>query len=236
MKRFSWFVVMAAVVALTVPALLTGCDLMRNLLFGGGGEDEQNPGGVTFAGEVTDLDLTTRIPAPFAGAVPVTSIGDDQSVQWTAAVAWYEGEGISFTGAFQSGKVYGAVVTLTAKNGYTFFEEHNFFHSGAANQFSVLTVPANGGSACVVTIVFPQTGSSVSLQTIQGGDLSHISIPAPTAGAVAATTVSAGSSAQYAATGISWGNADPAERPVSGGHGLHREADADGKIGLHLRC
>jgi hypothetical protein len=55
MKRFSWFVVMAALAALTVPALLTGCN--SGGVLSGEDEDEPKPGGgnasILDVGEIT---------------------------------------------------------------------------------------------------------------------------------------------------------------------------------------
>jgi hypothetical protein len=210
MKRFSYFVAMAAVMALTVPALLTGCNAMRSILGGDNDDEELNPGGgVASMGNVSDLDLTNRIPAPYRGAGPVTSIGDDQSVEWKAeSVEWADDGDTPLTDTvFGTNTKYVAVVTLTAKPGYTFSEGKKFTHTGASTGEVTTAPPTDNGTACVVRIVFPQTGSDtdMGLKTITGDSLDHI-IGVPIAGVPAATnkTLPEGSSSQYAATGISW--------------------------------
>ena len=110
-----------------------------------------NEGDLAEAGEpqaVNVFNLTGFFPAPVREAAPVLSFDGDQ---YTGVILWKTG-GADFTGnAFGASTAYTAVVTLTAKTGYT-------FQGVGANAFSHGTITgtsaANSGS---VTFVFPAT-------------------------------------------------------------------------------
>jgi formylglycine-generating enzyme required for sulfatase activity len=101
---------------------------------------------------VTALNLTGLVSAPVKGTAPnITTINQ---TQYTGTVSWQTGNGTSFNGiVFSASTVYRAVVTLTARSGYTFsgVAANSFSHSGAVT----VTNPANSGT---VTITFPATG------------------------------------------------------------------------------
>jgi hypothetical protein len=110
-------------------------------------------GGSTPEGDL-DQDLTTYIPAPARGAVPLTNF----PAKWyTGSIAWYV-ETVPMTGTnFGEAVVYTAAVTLTAKEDYTFdkITANSFKHRGA------ITVTNEAGSN-VVTIEFQATGTPLS--------------------------------------------------------------------------
>jgi hypothetical protein len=95
------------------------------------------------------FNLTSLIPAPQPSATPVGSLADQE--QYTGTVAWKEGD-TPVAGTFKGNTVYTAIVTLTAKTGYTFtgIAGNSFVHSGAA------TV-ANAADTGVVTLAFTAT-------------------------------------------------------------------------------
>jgi formylglycine-generating enzyme required for sulfatase activity len=98
------------------------------------------------------FDLTGKVTAPVTGAAPVTTMTD--TAQYTGTVEWQISGESSVSGNFAAGTVYQAVVTLTAKSGYTFtgVAANSFTHTGA--------VPggvSNGADSGVVTITFPVT-------------------------------------------------------------------------------
>jgi formylglycine-generating enzyme required for sulfatase activity len=104
---------------------------------------------------VSLTNLTSVVTAPVAGVAPVTT-GID-TAQYTGTVAWKESDGTTVvSGNFAGGTVYKAVVTLTAKTGYTFtgVAADSFTYTGA-------TV-TNGADSGVVTITFPVTGLSTA--------------------------------------------------------------------------
>jgi hypothetical protein len=137
---------------------------------------------------VTARDLTGLVTAPVKGATPVTTaIATDQ---YTGSIAWQTTGGASHTGAFAGSTVYQAVVTLSAKTGYTFYGVgvNGFTHDGAAS----LTNNANSGT---VTITFPPTTTeftigdpSVTLY-LDGAPLAHNGSTLITAGAGSFFTV-----------------------------------------------
>jgi formylglycine-generating enzyme required for sulfatase activity len=81
------------------------------------------------------------------------------TAQYTGAITWWTGTGAAHNGVFAASTVYKAVITLTAKSGYTFtgLGANSFSHSGAASVVNA----ANSG---FVTITFPATGLVFSAQ------------------------------------------------------------------------
>jgi formylglycine-generating enzyme required for sulfatase activity len=100
-----------------------------------------------------NLNLTTVVTVPVKDEAPVTAINTDQ---YTGTIEWRTSGGASFTGgSFAAGTVYQAVVTLQAKEGYTFtgVGADSFTHGGAA------TI-RNAADSGIVTITFPATEPS----------------------------------------------------------------------------
>jgi hypothetical protein len=113
---------------------------------------------------VTVSDLSSFVPAPVKGAVPVTSF-DDAVGQFSGQVAWKAGAD-SFSGAtFAASTSYTAVVTLTAKPGFTFtgVSENFFTHSNKTN------TDTNSADSGEVTFIFPATGPELGSQAITIG-------------------------------------------------------------------
>jgi hypothetical protein len=102
---------------------------------------------------VSLLDLTGAVTAPVKDAAPDTTAID--TAQYTGTVAWHYAGGAAFTGnAFAASTVYKAIVTLTAKSGYT-------FTGVAANSFTCTgaTSVTNAADSGTVTITFPATAA-----------------------------------------------------------------------------
>jgi formylglycine-generating enzyme required for sulfatase activity len=91
------------------------------------------------------LDLTGKVTAPVAGDAPVSTSID--TAQYTGTVAWKESDGTTAVSGNFAALVYQAVITLTAKNGYTF--------DGFTGTFSHTGATTVGYAARVVTITFP---------------------------------------------------------------------------------
>ena len=104
---------------------------------------------------VTHLTLTDKLTAPATGGTPEAAITED--AQYTGTVSW-SGNPAKFLGS----TTYTAIVTLTAKSGFTFdgVAQNAFTYEGgiAAN-------PAGSGNTMTVTIVFPATAAR-TLQSI----------------------------------------------------------------------
>jgi formylglycine-generating enzyme required for sulfatase activity len=116
---------------------------------------------------VNALNLTSLVTAPVAGASPVSTAIN--AAQYTGTIAWQTSGGAAHTGAFGYSTVYKAVVTLTAKSGYTFagVAANAFSYTGASS----VTNAVNSGT---VTITFPATGAnsspvSIEMVNIPGG-------------------------------------------------------------------
>ena len=112
-----------------------------------------NPSGNSTAKEneltkVSALALDGWVAVPVGDAEPNTEAID--APQYTGTVAWRNADSTAHTGAFAVGMVYQAVVTLTAKEGYTFtgVAANSFTYSGA-------TAVANAADSGRVTITFP---------------------------------------------------------------------------------
>jgi parallel beta-helix repeat protein len=149
---------------------------------------------------VDNRDLTGLITAPVTGAAPVTTAID--VTQYTGIVAWKESNGTSFSGpSFAAATVYKAVVTLTAKSGFTFtgVPVDGFSYSVAAS----VTNPAGSGSTMTVTITFPATADEGQDTSVNSFGLTSL-ITAPVTGAAPDATVI--NATQYTGT-IAWQNA-----------------------------
>jgi uncharacterized protein with FMN-binding domain len=108
--------------------------------------------GATAAQPVSaDLDLTALVIAPAKGASPDTTFADQ--TEYTGTIAWFESDGTTAAPAtFDASTVYKAILTLTAKTGFT-------FTGVAANAFTYTgqPVPTNAADSGTVTITFPST-------------------------------------------------------------------------------
>ncbi|MDR0877997.1 MAG: hypothetical protein LBN21_08090, partial [Treponema sp.] len=130
---------------------------------------------VTFpatAAMVNALGLADILVLPLKDAVPVVTI---DSAQYTGAILWSPAADV-----FAASTAYTAVITLTAKPGFTFtgLTEDNFTYPGAAS----VTITANTGSAATVAIIFPATGAAI----VSDFNLSGL-VTAPAKGAVPST-------------------------------------------------
>jgi hypothetical protein len=99
---------------------------------------------------VYDFSLDTKVTAPVTGAAPDTTAIN--GTQYTGSIAWQTSGGTAHTGAFAANTVYKAVVTLTAKIGYTF--------TGVGNnrfKYTGVTTITNAANSGTVTITFPAT-------------------------------------------------------------------------------
>ncbi|GHV29104.1 hypothetical protein AGMMS4952_14250 [Spirochaetia bacterium] len=101
---------------------------------------------------VNTLSLDSLVTAPVNNAAPQATF--PEQTQYTGTIAWTTGAGTTHSGAFAASTVYKAVVTLTAKTGFTFtgLAADSFTHNGATS----VTNAANSGT---VTIAFPATGA-----------------------------------------------------------------------------
>ncbi|MDR2210899.1 MAG: hypothetical protein LBO65_05440 [Spirochaetaceae bacterium] len=145
---------------------------------------------------VSLFDLSAAFEAPVAGAVPDTT-GTD-TVQYTmGTVAWTKSDGTTFAGDFQPGTAYKAVVTLTAKSGYTFtgVGSNNFTYTNAA-----VNHPAVTGASLAVTIIFPATAATVTSTSLSSA------FTAPATGGIPATSLTG---SQYTGA-ITWSPNDAA--------------------------
>jgi uncharacterized repeat protein (TIGR02543 family) len=165
--------------------------------------NEANSGTVTIVFPTTTMatvvnlfSLDGKVTAPVTGAAPIITAID--TTQYTGTVAWRTASGASFTGsAFEGGVIYKAVVTLTARTGYTFTGvwADSFTYTGAA---SVTHAESSG----VVTITFPATTrATVNLFSLNG------KVTAPVTGAAPVTT--AIDTTQYTGT-VAWQTASGA--------------------------
>ncbi|MDR3284047.1 MAG: hypothetical protein LBS97_02585 [Treponema sp.] len=141
---------------------------------------------------VSDFNLAALVDRPVKDAAPVTEI---DGAQYTGSIAWQKSDGSAFTGdAFAAATVYKALVTLSAKPGYT-------FDGVAANSFyfqygSNLVTSNNAANSGTVTITFPATADAV----VSALDLTALVI-APVKGAAPVTT--AIDEAQYTGS-VAW--------------------------------
>jgi hypothetical protein len=114
------------------------------------GENEDTP--------VTAANLTALVTAPVKGAAAQTAF--TEQTQYTGTIVWKQGD-VDHSGTFAASTVYKAVVTLTAKSGFTFTGAGTFTHDGAAN----VTQSGNTGASLAVAITFPATAAEPGGQT-----------------------------------------------------------------------
>jgi hypothetical protein len=103
---------------------------------------------VTMPRVVDDLDLAQYITAPAANALPDTQLIRGPQYTTTSAVTWTKSPSGSFSGAFEEGTAYRAMVTLMANPGCT-------FDSLGANSFTYAGASVIPGANGRVTITFP---------------------------------------------------------------------------------
>jgi photosystem II stability/assembly factor-like uncharacterized protein len=129
-------------------ALMLAFALVLTACPGDGGVEDPNP---PYGSKVTEINLTGTVTAPVKGAAPVTSFSADQ---YTGVIAWKDADGAAVSGNFAPGTVYKAVVTLTAKDGFTFtgVGANSFTHKAAVSA-------ANARNSGTVTITFPATAA-----------------------------------------------------------------------------
>ena len=97
---------------------------------------------------VTLLALDEYVTAPVVNERPVTTV---ENGQYTGTITWTSETDTAIEGAFMSKIVYKAVISLTAKTGYTFegLTINDFTYRGAA------ITAAAAGAQCTITVVFP---------------------------------------------------------------------------------
>jgi hypothetical protein len=134
------------------PGLL-GLMLLLALAFTGCPQTNDPP-----ADSVVTLTAITGVTAPATGGTPVTVL--NETAQYTGVISWAPAP----AGTFAASTVYTAVITLTAKTGFT-------FNGLAANAFTVpgatATSTANSGT---VTAVFPATAAAEPAFTASTND------------------------------------------------------------------
>jgi hypothetical protein len=136
-----------------------------------------------------DLDLTGKVKAPVKGDAPDTTAIN--TAQYRGTVAWEDANGTAVSETFVADTVYTAVITLTAKSGFTFTGfTGDFTYSGDTS-----VTPSY--AAKVVTITFPATAAEGEATKVNALDLTG-KVTAPVKGAEPVTT--AIDTAQY--TGI----------------------------------
>jgi hypothetical protein len=122
---------------------------------------------------ITAFSLDGLVTAPVKDATPNTKAIN--TAQYTGTIAWQTEGGATHSGAFGASTVYRALITLTAKPGYT-------FEGVAANKFTYAgaTAVTNAANSGEVTITFPATaGTEVSIGNpsvtlyMEGNPLSH---------------------------------------------------------------
>jgi hypothetical protein len=107
---------------------------------------------------VTASSLTGFFPAPATNEPPTREFDGDQ---YTGAIAWKAG-GADFSGtAFAASTAYTAVVTLTAKQGWTFDGAGPFTHGSITG--------TTGTEGNVITFVFPATAAQSSSLSVTLG-------------------------------------------------------------------
>jgi uncharacterized repeat protein (TIGR02543 family) len=106
--------------------------------------------------QVSALDLSGLVSAPETGGS--ASIVEIDGPQYAGAGIWQDASGteVEVDGIFAASTVYQAVVTLTAKTGYTFagLDENSFSYDGATSITSAVN-----DRYVTVTIKFPATGN-----------------------------------------------------------------------------
>jgi hypothetical protein len=132
--------------------------------------------------QITDTDLTTKIPQPEEGKTAITEFEWFQykgtAVKWTTTDTDPTVQSLQSGLKFERGKTYIAEVTLTAKPGFTFNDVANFTHYDA-NSVKQQVNPADNGQI-KITITFPKT---VADKQIDDKDLTT-KIPQPQEGRI----------------------------------------------------
>jgi hypothetical protein len=130
---------------------------------------------------ISDLNLTSYIPKPISGTMPVSFFA---APQYTGTVIWKNAQSqVVLTGPFQAGVEYTAEVTLIPAMGYSFagVEQNGFTHTGAK------TVTNSAGSG-PVSIGFSATPSMGGSTVVYDFDLTG-RIPRPISGETPVLTV-----------------------------------------------
>jgi hypothetical protein len=142
---------------------------------------------------VTAFSLDGLVTKPVKDESPDTTAINE--AQYTGTIAWQTEGGAAHTGAFAASTVYQAVVTLTAKAGFTFtgVVSDTFTYTGA-------TTVANAADSGTVTITFPATAAEGADTVVNAFSLDG-KVKAPVKGAMPNTT--AIYEAQYTGT-ILW--------------------------------
>jgi hypothetical protein len=123
---------------------------------------------------INDLNLTTYIPKPLSGIMPVISFAGSQ---YTGTVSWKNsGTQAALVGPFQPDTEYTAEVTLTPALGHSFtgVGQDTFIHTGAGS----VTNPADGDR---VRISFSPTASAGGLTVVYDTNLTG-RLPRPISG------------------------------------------------------
>jgi hypothetical protein len=102
---------------------------------------------------VDDLNLGGKLTAPLPGATPDTTPID--TAQYTGTILWKDNFGNDFSSPFNPGNQYRAIVSLVAKEGFSFagVEANTFGYPGA----ETVTHAGGTGPSMSITIYFPPT-------------------------------------------------------------------------------
>jgi hypothetical protein len=114
---------------------------------------------------VNALDLTALVTKPVTGNAP--GIMPIDATEYTGTIAWYtDGNAPISGGTFAAATVYKALVTLSAKSGYTFngVLQNGFTYTNA-------TTVSNTANSGTVTIIFPVTANETGGITVNFGAL-----------------------------------------------------------------
>jgi opacity protein-like surface antigen len=128
MKRFSRLFITLVPAAALVLVVVIGLGSCSNPITNGLITGDNTPVGVNNSADraisqatvqqVSALNLTTLVTAPALGEVP--DIKEINTEQYTGTIEWKDADDAAFAGTFDAGTAYKAIVTLTAKSGYTF--------------------------------------------------------------------------------------------------------------------
>lgn len=130
-------------------ALAGGCALFftacEQIIEGGGAQSR--------TAQVDLIDLSAYVKPPVANDSPdMTPINNSH---YTGTIAWRDAANMDFSGTFVNAADYSAVLSLSAKKGFTFsgLTGRAFIHTGSAN----VTTQVISANACVVTVAFTGT-------------------------------------------------------------------------------
>jgi hypothetical protein len=126
---------------------------------------------------VNALDLDNLVTAPVKYTAPVTTI---EHTQYTGTIVWRTAANVLVSGYFAPATVYKAILTLSAKTGYTLIgvAAESFSYTGA-------TMVTNGANSGTIIINFPVTGPADPVVTALNLDSL---VTAPFIGAAPVTT------------------------------------------------